>query len=122
MSINEVFLVRILLYSDQKKLRIERNSAARIRNKHSWKSGNNTIETTDIQLAFLYPYISANHQEHALNQFPETTFILPANISEAKELVSIYEIQVTGEINMSQEDERPRSDDKEWFKELKDKS
>ena len=53
---------------------------------------------------------------------PETTFILPANTSAAKELVSVYEIQITGEINMSQEDERPHSDDKEWFKELKDKS
>ena len=48
----------------------------------------------------LYPSISP-HQAHALDQFPETTFLLPTATSAAKRLTSVYEIQVTGEINVS---------------------
>ena len=70
----------------------------------------NTLETTEIRLVFLYPGISAN-QAHAINRFPETTFIIPATTSAAKRFALVYEIQVTIEINMSQEGEGPHSDD-----------
>ena len=62
------------------------------------------------------------NKSHALNQFPDTTFILSTTTLEAKELASVYEIQVTDWITMRQEGEEPLSDAKEWFKELKDKS
>ena len=39
-----------------------------------------------------------------------------------KGLASVYEIQVAVAISMSQEGKGPHSDDKESFKELKDKS
>ena len=69
----------------------------------------------------MYPGTSDN-QPHALNRFPETTFILPTTISAAKRHDSVYEIQVTDEINLSQEGERPHSDGKKLFKDFKDKS
>ena len=53
-------------------------------------------------VSFLYPGISAN-QAHALNRPPYTTFfqpIPPTTMSAAKELTSVYEIQITCEINM----------------------
>ena len=43
------------------------------RKKYRWKSENNTLETTDINLIFLYSGISPS-QAHALNWFPETTY------------------------------------------------
>ena len=43
------------------------------------------------------------NQANALNRFPPTTFILPTTTSGTNELVLVYEIQVTGEIIMSQE-------------------
>ena len=78
------------------------------------------MEKTNTQLALLYPGILAN-QAHALKRFPETTFIFLKTTSAAKGLALVYEIQVTGEINTSQEGERPHSDDKKSFKKLKDK-
>ena len=67
-------------------------------------------------VSILNPDISAN-QAHVLNRFPETTFILPTTTSAAKGFTSVYEIQVTCEINVSQEGEGPHFDVKEWFKE-----
>ena len=98
-----------------------RKNTGRGRNKHCWKLGNNTLEATEIQLVFLCLGILAS-QVHALNWFAETNFILPTTLSGAKELASDYEIQVAGEINMSQKEERPHSNDKETLKEFKDKS
>ena len=75
----------------------------RSRKKHHWKSGKNTLETTDIQLLFLYPGILTS-QAITLNytKFPETSFILPTNASAAKRILLAYEIQFTCEISMSQ--------------------
>ena len=67
-------------------------------------------------VSILNPDISAN-QAHVLKRFPETTFILPTTTSAAKGFTSVYEIQVTCEINVSQEGEGPHFDVKEWFKE-----
>ena len=54
--------------------------------------------------------------------FKRQGFILPTAISAAKGLASVYEIKVTGEINLSLEGEKPHPDSKESFKELRDKS
>ena len=54
--------------------------------------------------------------------FPRQPSYLSKHVSSKGTIASIYEIQVTGGINMSQEGEGPQSDDKESFKELKDKS
>ena len=43
-------------------------------------------------------------------------------LSARKGVTSVYEIQVTGKINISLEVERPHSDNEELFKELNDKS
>ena len=43
-------------------------------------------------------------------------------MSASKGVALVYEIQVTGKINISLEVERPHSDNKELFKELNDKS
>ena len=59
--------------------------------KNCWESGNNTVDTTDIQLGFLYPRISAN-QAYALNRFLETTILLHTTTSAAKGLIFVYEI------------------------------
>ena len=93
----------------------------RSRKKHYWNSGKNTLETTDIQLLFLCPGILAN-QAITLNQFPETSFILPTNASAAKRILSAYEIQITGEISISQKVKGWHCNDRESSKECTDKS
>ena len=60
-----------------------------------------------------------SNEAHVLNRFPDTTFIFLTITSAAKELASVYEIQVTNEIDMSQEREGPHSDDNESFMESK---
>ena len=82
------------------------------RNKHYWNSGYDTLEKTDIQLAF-YTKTFRLIKAHALNRFPYTTFILPTTTSTAKELTLLYETQVTREINMTPEGEGPYFDNKE---------
>ena len=77
------------------------------------------LETTDTQLVFLYPGVSSN-KEHVLNRFPDTNFIFLTITSAVKELTSVYETQVTGEIDMSQEGEGPHSDDNKSFIESKE--
>ena len=54
--------------------------------------------------------------------FKRQGFILPTATSAAKGLASVYEVQVTVEINLSLEGERPHPDGKESFKELRDES
>ena len=66
----------------------------------------------------MYPGVSSN-KAHVLNRSPDTTFIFLTITSAAKELASVYESQVTGEIDMSQEGEGPHSDDNESFIESK---
>ena len=78
--------------------------------------GNNTIGLTDIQIVCFYLGILSDQARS------ETTFIIPTTTSAAKGHTLVCEIQVNGEINMSQEGEEPHSDGKESFKELKDKS
>lgn len=72
-----------------------------------------------MQLILSYLGISP-HQAHALNQFPETIFTLPTITSATRQFASVYEIRVTGKINMSHEQEGPLSDDKKSPEELKD--
>ena len=48
--------------------------------------------------------------------------MLPTNTSSPKELVSVYEIHVTGAISKSQQGEGLHSEDMQSFKGLKDKS
>lgn len=67
-----------------------------------------------------YPGISL-HQAHTLNLFSEKTFLLPTTTSAAKGLVLVYEIQLTGEISMSQK-AKGHSDDKKSFTKLKESS
>ena len=59
---------------------------------------------------------------NALIRFPETIFVLLTTTAAEKGPASVYEIHVAGAISMSQEGKGPHSDDKESFKELKDKS
>ena len=67
----------------------------------------------------MYPGVSSN-KAHVLSRFPDTTFIFLTITSAAKELASVYESQVTGEIDMSQEGEGPHSDDNKSFIESKE--
>ena len=54
--------------------------------------------------------------------FQDNLHTCPNHVCSKGTIASIYEIQVTGGINMSQEGEGPQSDDKESCEELKDKS
>lgn len=61
-----------------------------------------------------------SHQAHALNRFQETVFL--QQHQQQRDLLLVYEIQVTVEVNMREEKEELHSEDKESSEELKDKS
>lgn len=72
-------------------------------------------------MILLYP-VTSPHQVYALNGYSPDTVVVQQHQPTKKGFASVYEIQVSGEIIMSEEKEVPHFEDKEASKELKDKS